>query len=77
MVSMEEFKGVISDIGGPTANMYNMRGKNIDLCYNCKRDSCIFPAIVRILIGILLHLLNYTKACKTWRESERFLLAAV
>ncbi len=49
MVSMEEFKGVISDIGGPTANMYNMRGKNIDLCYNCKRDSCIFPAICKNL----------------------------
>lgn len=40
-----DFKGYISDLGGPTANMYKMKGKNISLCEKCKRDSCIYPKI--------------------------------
>ncbi len=45
----EEFKGYISDIGGPTANMYKMRGKKIDLCAICNRDSCNYPSICKNL----------------------------
>lgn len=45
IVMMPDFKGIISDIGGPTANMYGMKGKNIKACEICKRDSCIYPAI--------------------------------
>ena len=40
-----EFKGVLSDLGGPSANMYNMRGVDIDECIDCNRPSCIFPNI--------------------------------
>ena len=43
--SMPGFKGYISDIGGPSANMYKMKGKSLDLCTNCKRPSCIFPKV--------------------------------
>jgi uncharacterized radical SAM protein YgiQ len=43
--SMPGFKGYISDIGGPSANMYKMKGKRLDLCTNCKRPSCIFPKV--------------------------------
>lgn len=43
------FKGIISDIGGPTANMYGMHGFNEDLCLQCKRDSCIYPSICKNL----------------------------
>ncbi len=43
LVKHPEFKGVISDIGAPTANMYTMKGKNIDLCSKCTRKSCLFP----------------------------------
>jgi len=39
------FRGHISDIGGPTANMYNMSGINTDICEKCKRPSCLFPHI--------------------------------
>jgi len=39
------FKGYLSDLGGPSANMYGMRGKNPDVCRKCKRPSCIHPAI--------------------------------
>ena len=42
---MPDFKGHISDIGGPSANMYKMKGKREELCTNCKRPSCIFPSV--------------------------------
>ncbi len=42
---LADFKGYISDLGGPTANMFRMKGEDISLCKKCKRDSCIFPGI--------------------------------
>ena len=42
---MPDFKGYLSDLGGPSANMYAMGGKDISLCKRCKRPSCIHPAI--------------------------------
>lgn len=42
---MPDFKGYISDLGGPSANMYGMEGKDRSLCERCKRPSCINPAI--------------------------------
>ncbi|MCL2073631.1 MAG: YgiQ family radical SAM protein [Marinilabiliaceae bacterium] len=43
------FKGYISDLGGPSANMYGMKGKDFELCKNCCRPSCIFPKICKNL----------------------------
>lgn len=40
-----DFYGHITDLGGPSANMYAMKGKNIELCNKCTRFSCIFPKI--------------------------------
>ncbi len=40
-----DFKGYLSDLGGPSANMYGMRGKNQKACERCKRPSCIHPQI--------------------------------
>lgn len=42
---MPGFKGYLSDLGGPSANMYGMHGKNIKACEKCKRPSCIHPEI--------------------------------
>ncbi len=42
---MEDFKGHISDLGGPSANMYAMQPINLNRCRKCKRASCIFPSI--------------------------------
>ena len=39
-----EFKGVLSDIGAPTANMYMMAGRDRKLCSRCSRKSCLFPS---------------------------------
>lgn len=39
------FKGYLSDLGGPSANMYRMKGQNEQLCRKCKRPSCIHPKV--------------------------------
>jgi uncharacterized radical SAM protein YgiQ len=44
-----EFKGVISDVGGPTANMYQMRCTRPDVEAKCKRLSCVHPSICKLL----------------------------
>lgn len=45
ITKMDDFKGYISDLGGPSANMYKMKGKHQPICDNCKRPSCVFPSI--------------------------------
>jgi uncharacterized radical SAM protein YgiQ len=42
---LPDFKGYLSDLGGPSANMYRMKGKNMELCRKCSRPSCIWPAV--------------------------------
>ena len=42
---MPNFKGYISDLGGPSANMYKMKGKDEDTCARCVAPSCIHPVI--------------------------------
>jgi len=46
---MEDFKGYLSDLGGPSANMYAMHGKDLNICHKCKRPSCIHPQICKNL----------------------------
>ena len=45
VVEMPDFKGTLSDLGGPSANMYGMSGKNKKACEKCRRPSCIHPQI--------------------------------
>lgn len=42
---MPDFKGYLSDLGGPSANMYGMSGRDRSLCERCRRPSCIHPAV--------------------------------
>ena len=49
VASEPDFKGHITDMGGPSANMYRMQGIDTDKCKKCKRASCIFPTICRNL----------------------------
>lgn len=44
VTEMPDFKGYLSDLGGPSANMYGLGGKNLDLCRKCLRPSCLHPA---------------------------------
>jgi uncharacterized radical SAM protein YgiQ len=45
ITEMPGFKGYISDLGGPSANMYKMQGKDLSVCEKCRRPSCIHPGI--------------------------------
>ncbi|WP_303676188.1 YgiQ family radical SAM protein [uncultured Muribaculum sp.] len=40
---MVDFKGYISDLGGPSANMYRMGGRDLSVCEKCMRPSCLHP----------------------------------
>ena len=45
IAKMDDFKGYLSDLGGPSANMYMMKGRKSELCSKCSRPSCIQPKI--------------------------------
>jgi uncharacterized radical SAM protein YgiQ len=45
IVEHPDFKGVLSDLGGPSANMYAMGGKENRLCERCNKSSCIYPKV--------------------------------
>ena len=45
VMQMPDFKGYLSDLGGPSANMYGMHGRNLSACEKCRRPSCIHPQI--------------------------------
>ena len=62
ITQMPDFKGYISDLGGPSANMYGMHGRNIKACEHCKRPSCIDPAICPNLITDHAKLLEVYRA---------------
>ena len=56
---LPDWKGYLSDLGGPSANMYGMHGKDMTLCEKCARPSCLYPAICKNLnqdFAPLLHI---------------------
>ena len=58
---LPEWKGYLSDLGGPSANMYGMHGKDMSLCEQCARPSCLHPSICKNLnqdFTPLLHVYN-------------------
>lgn len=62
ITEMPDFKGYLSDLGGPSANMYKMKGKDEGICGKCKRPSCIHPKICKNLDVDHTHLLDVYKA---------------
>ena len=46
---LPDFKGYLSDLGGPSANMYRMKGIDMKQCYACSRPSCIWPSVCKNL----------------------------
>ncbi len=62
ITQMPDFKGYLSDLGGPSANMYMMHGKNSKACAVCKRPSCIHPQICPNLNGDHRPLIDIYKA---------------
>ena len=49
ITEMPDFKGNLSDLGGPSANMYRMKGKDLSICAKCKKPSCISPMVCKNL----------------------------
>lgn len=49
ITEMPGFAGYLSDLGGPSANMYKMGGSNKDICKKCKRSSCLYPEVCKNL----------------------------
>lgn len=45
LTERDDFKGYLSDLGGPSANMYRMEGRDLSICASCKKPSCIHPRI--------------------------------
>ncbi len=45
ITALPDFKGYLSDLGGPSANMYKMKGRNMETCSRCSRPSCIWPKV--------------------------------
>ena len=64
LAKMDSFKGNISDLGAPTANMYGMKGKDSSLCAKCRRQSCLYPKVCPNLERSHKRLLDlYDKVC--------------
>lgn len=49
ITEMPDFKGYISDLGGPSANMYTLGGKDPEICKKCLRPSCLHPSVCKNL----------------------------
>jgi uncharacterized radical SAM protein YgiQ len=45
LTERNDFKGYLSDLGGPSANMYRMQGRDLTICETCKKPSCIHPKV--------------------------------
>lgn len=58
ITQMPDFKGYLSDLGGPSANMYAMHGKDLNICHQCARPSCIHPNVCKNLNTDHSRLLN-------------------
>ena len=71
VVKMPDFKGYISDLGGPSANMYQMKGKDLNLCQKCKKPSCLAPNVCPNLNADHRPLLEIYKAVDALPEVKK------
>ena len=71
ITQMPDFQGYLSDLGGPSANMYRMKGKNPDICAQCKKPSCISPVICKNLNADHTPLLDIYKEVDSMPEIKR------
>lgn len=62
---MSGFKGNLSDMGGPSANMYRMKGRDETLCMKCRKPSCVAPAVCRNLHA------DHAPLLALYREAEQ------
>jgi uncharacterized radical SAM protein YgiQ len=76
--SLPDFKGYLSDLGGPSANMYRMKGKDMSVCAKCSRPSCIWPGVCKNLDASHQTLTNlYRKVNRTDGIKKAFIGSGV
>ncbi|MBC8321756.1 MAG: YgiQ family radical SAM protein [Bacteroidetes bacterium] len=68
---LSDFKGYLTDLGGPSANMYQMKGVDLSICESCKRPSCIFPKICTNLNTSHKPLLNLYEKVESLPEIKK------
>ena len=73
---MEDFRGVISDLGGPTANMYKMRCKDEETESACRRLSCVHPGICENLVTDHDPLIDLMKKVRTEKGIKQVFIAS-
>ncbi len=71
VTQMPDFKGYISDLGGPSANMYMMQGENKEACHRCRRPSCLFPTVCPNLVTDHRPLLELFKQVDSLKEVKK------
>ena len=71
ITEMPDFKGYLSDLGGPSANMYRMKGKDERICAKCKKPSCISPVVCKNLNADHTPLLDIYKAVDRLPEIKK------
>lgn len=71
ITQMPDFKGYISDIGGPSANMYKMQGIDLTICEKCKKPSCIHPRICKNLDTNHAPLIELYKKVRSIKEIKK------
>lgn len=64
VTQMPDFKGYVSDIGGPSANMYRMHGEDESICAKCFRPSCLYPSLCANLVYDHKPLIDLYKKCE-------------
>ncbi|MDR1161614.1 MAG: YgiQ family radical SAM protein [Tannerellaceae bacterium] len=62
VTDMPDFKGYLTDLGGPSANMYQMKGKDETICRKCRKPSCLFPVVCKNLHADHTPMLDIYKA---------------
>lgn len=71
VASDKDFKGYLSDLGGPSANMYRIGGKNVEMCRKCKRPTCLHPKICPNLNRDHSKLIELYKAVDNLKEIKK------
>lgn len=73
---MDDFRGVITDVGGPTANMYAMKCREEKIERSCRRLSCVHPAVCENLVTDHAPLVDLLKKVRTERGVKRVFVAS-
>ncbi len=73
---MEGFSGVISDVGGPTANMYKMKCRSEEIERSCRRLSCVHPGVCDNLVTDHAPLVSLLRKVRTEKGIEKVFVAS-